>query len=296
MPGEPLRAKFCGPYEVEKKVNDLNYVVSTPDRRKTKRLCHINMLKQYFERQDKAQVATVQRYYENANTDQSEAKDNQMEGEEEENKEFERDMKLCNSDVLRNIHLKLSHLEIEKQKEMTEMIQEFEQLFNDSPGLTHLGYHEAEVGENSPIKQHPYRVNPKKKEIIEKEIKYMLEKKIIEPSHSEWSSPVLTVPKPDGSARLVVDYRKLNKITKNDTYPIPRIDDCIDRVGKAKYVTKFDLLKGYWQVPLTERTKEVSAFAVHNGLYHFNVLLYGMKNSAATFQRIMNRHIWLGGM
>ena len=116
VPGEPLRAKFCGPYEVEKKVNDLNYVVSTPDRRKTKRLCHINMLKQYFERQDKAQVATVQRYFENANTDQSEAKDNQMEGEEEENKEFERDMKLHNSDVLRNVHLKLSHLETKKQK------------------------------------------------------------------------------------------------------------------------------------------------------------------------------------
>ena len=74
VPGEPLRAKFCGPYEVEKKVNDLNYVVSTPDRRKTKRLCHINMLKQYFERQDKAQVASVQRYCENANTDQSKQK------------------------------------------------------------------------------------------------------------------------------------------------------------------------------------------------------------------------------
>ena len=116
VPGEPLRAKFCGLYEVERKVDDLNYVVSTPDRRKTKRLCHINMLKQYFERQDKAQVASVQRYCENANTDQSEAKDNQMEGEEDGNKEFERDMKLHNSDVLRNVHLKLSHLETKKQK------------------------------------------------------------------------------------------------------------------------------------------------------------------------------------
>ena len=116
VPREPLRAKFCGPYEVEKKVDDLNYVVSTPDRRKTKRLCHINMLEQNFERQDKAQVASVQRYCENANTDQSEAKDNQVEGEEEENKEFERGMKLHNSDVLRNIHLKLSPLETKKQK------------------------------------------------------------------------------------------------------------------------------------------------------------------------------------
>ena len=69
--------------------------MSTPDRRKTKRLCHINMLKQYFERQDKAQVATVQRYRENANKDQSEAKGNQVEGEEEENRKFERVILLC---------------------------------------------------------------------------------------------------------------------------------------------------------------------------------------------------------
>ena len=118
------------------------------------------------------QYAPALQYCENANTDQSEAKDNQVEGEEEENKEFERDMKLHNSDVLRNIHLKLSHLETEKQKEITKMIQEFEQLFNNSPGLTHLGYHDVEAEGSSPIKQHPYRVNPKKKEIIEKEIKY----------------------------------------------------------------------------------------------------------------------------
>ena len=62
----------------------------------------------------------------------------------------------------------------------------------------------------------------------------MVEKKIIEPSQSEWSSPILLVSKPDGSSRLVVDYRKLNKVTKNNTYPISRIDDCIDKEGKAK--------------------------------------------------------------
>ena len=86
-------------------------------------------------------------------------------------------------------------------------------------------------------------------------------------------------------------YRKLNRVTKTDAYPIPRIDDCIDKVGKAKYVSKFDLLKGYWQIPLSERAKEMSAMVVHNGIFFFNVLPYGMKNSAATFQRVMNEVI-----
>ena len=76
----------------------------------------------------------------------------------------------------------------------------------------------------------------------------MLEHGIIEPSQSNWSSPCLLVPKSDGSYRFCTDYRKVNSVTKSDSYPIPRVEDCIDRIGCAKYVTKLDLLKGYWQV------------------------------------------------
>ena len=89
------------------------------------------------------------------------------------------------------------------------------------------------------------------------EIKYLLENDFIEPSNSSWSSPCILVPKPDGSYRMCTDYRKVNSVTKTDTFPIPRMDDCIDKVGKANCVTKFDLLKGFWQVPLTDRAKEI---------------------------------------
>ena len=71
---------------------------------------------------------------------------------------------------------------------------------------------------------------------------------------------VLLVPKPDGTYRFGTDYRKVNRVTKSDSFPIPRVDDCIDRIGNAKHVTKSDLLKGFWQVPLTDRAKEISAF------------------------------------
>ncbi|KAL5015557.1 hypothetical protein ScPMuIL_007359, partial [Solemya velum] len=117
-----------------------------------------------------------------------------------------------------------------------------------------------------------------------KEIQYMLDNDIIEPSKSEWSSPCVLVPKPDKTYRFCTDFRKVN----SDSYPIPRIDSCIDKVGKAKYVSKFDLLKGYWQVPLTERAKEVSAFVTSQGLYQYKVMPFGMKNAPATFQRLLN--------
>ena len=111
--------------------------------------------------------------------------------------------------------------------------------------------HNVDVGNAEPIKQNPYRVNPRKLEFLRKEVGYMLEHGIIEPSQSNWSSPCLLVPKSDGSYRFCTDYRKVNSVTKSDSYPIPRVEDCIDRIGCAKYVTKLDLLKGYWQVPLT---------------------------------------------
>ena len=87
---------------------------------------------------------------------------------------------------------------------------------------------------------------------------------------------------------MCTDYRKVNSVTKTDIFPIPRIDDCIDKIGHAKYVTKFDLLKGFWRIPLTGRPNEISAFVTPDGLYQYKVIPFGMKNSPATFQRLIN--------
>jgi hypothetical protein len=87
---------------------------------------------------------------------------------------------------------------------------------------------------------------------------------------------------------MCTDYRKVNSVTKTDSFPIPRIEDCIDKIGNAKFITKFDLLKGFWQIPLTERAKEISAFVTSDGLFQYNVMPFGMKNSPATFQRLVN--------
>ncbi len=99
-----------------------------------------------------------------------------------------------------------------------------------------------------------------KRGVMKVEVEYMLRNGLAEPSQSAWSSPCLLVPKADMSFRFCTDFRKVNAVTKPDCYPLPRIDDCVDRVGPAKFVTKLDLLKGYWQVPLTPRAAEISAF------------------------------------
>ena len=146
-----------------------------------------------------------------------------------------------------------------------------------------------DVGDSAPIKQHPYRVSPMKKEILDKEVQYMLKNDIIEESQSNWSSPCILVPKHDGGFRFCTDFRKVNDKTKSDSFPIPRIADCIDQIGNAKFVNTFDMLKGYWQVPLTQRAREISAFVTPSGLYQYKVMPFGMKNAPPTFQRMVNK-------
>jgi len=88
----------------------------------------------------------------------------------------------------------------------------------------------------------------------------MLKNGIIEESHSEWSSPIVLVPKPDGTIRFCNDFRQLNAISKFDAYPMPRVDELIERLGKSRFITTLDLTKGYWQVPLAPEAREKTAF------------------------------------
>ena len=286
VPGNPLNSRFFGPYVIQKKLSDLNYVVVTPDRRKETQLCHVNMLKPYVERNSDLVVQPV-----NVNVVVSEPKEDL--GSELNSNSFgpTDTTRLTNTDVLRNLDSKLSHLSESQRQDLEKLLLEFERLFPDVPTRTDQIYHDVDVGNADPIKQHPYRLNPSKQKYLKEEIKYLLENDFIEPSSSSWSSPCILVPKPDGSYRMCTDYRKVNSVTKTDTFPIPRMDDCIDKVGKARYVTKFDLLKGFWQVPLTDRAKEISAFVTPDGLYQYKVMPFGMKNSPASFQRLINKVI-----
>ncbi|XP_030839510.1 uncharacterized protein LOC763830 [Strongylocentrotus purpuratus] len=280
MPGEPLRAKFSGPYMVERKLGKETYLVSTPDRRKTKRVCHINMLKKYYDHEDRVPVAVVCEETVDSDPDMLEFT---------EEADFGSGMsgKVNNSQVMANPAEVLGHLSEQEQHDVIEILCEYPAVCTDKLGCTLRTVHDVDVGDSLPIKQHPYRLNPRKKHQVQTELQYMLDCGIVEPSQSCWSSPVVLVPKPDGSQRFCIDYRKVNAVTKPDSFPLPRIEDCIDQVGSAKFITKLDLMKGYWQVPLSRRAKEVSAFVTPQGLFQCRVMPFGMRNAPATFQRLM---------
>ncbi|XP_035235565.1 uncharacterized protein LOC118206694 [Anguilla anguilla] len=284
IPGSVLQARYSGPYLIECRVGDRDYLIATPDRRKRSRLCHVNMIKPCWDRQpgEEGEVKGVALSGITFTPPEQEGGDvlippkSVTEG------------RLQNYEFLRSLEVQLSHLSSDESAEIARLIRSHLTLFSDVPTRTHLLEHDIDVGGFSPIKQHPYRVNPEKHSQLKKKVDYMLKNGIAEPSSSDWSSPCLLVNKPDGTFCFCTDYRKVNTVTKPDCYPLPRMDDCVDRVGSAAYVSKFDLLKGYWQVPLSKRAKEISAFVTPDTFLQYTVMPFGMRNAPATFQRLVN--------
>ena len=174
---------------------------------------------------------------------------------------------------------------IQEQK-MQQLLQKYAHLFatkKEELGRTNIVQHAIYTEEVPPICQKFYRTSPKEQEHIDKEIEDMLKYNIIQLStKSEWASPVILVPKKNGKLRFCVDYCQLNKVTKKD-YPLPRIDEILDSIGKAQWFISLDLASGYWQVEMKEEDKPKTAFITRNRTYEFNVMPFGLCNAPGTF-------------
>ena len=155
-------------------------------------------------------------------------------------------------------------------------------------GQTHIVQHEIPLLNEAPIKQRFYRCSDGLREELQKQISDMREQGVIRPSTSPWASPVLLVKKKNGTYRMCVDYRKLNAVTRKDVYPLPRIDDLLNKFNGSKVFSSFDLMKGNYQIAMKESDKEKTAFVVENGLYEFNVMPFGLNGAPNTFQRLMD--------
>ncbi len=176
-----------------------------------------------------------------------------------------------------------------KQKsKLTELLETFRGLFDDHLGHTSLIEHEINAGDAKPVHLAPYRTSPAKKELIESQIKDMLREGIIEPAYGPWAAPVVIVPKQSGEPRFCVDYCALNKLTVKDSYPLPRIDESLDFLARGTFISTIDLARDYWQVAVAENSKPMTAFISQCGLFQFRVLPFGLCNTHATFQRLMN--------
>jgi len=120
------------------------------------------------------------------------------------------------------------------------------------------------------------------------EVERMRSMDVIEPANGEWASPVVMVPKPDGSVRFCIDYRKLNLMTIKNAYPIPRMDECIDSLGDSRAFSTLDCNAGDWQIPVAEEDKHLTAFTCHAGAWQCVRLPFGLCNPPVTVQRAMD--------
>ena len=122
---------------------------------------------------------------------------------------------------------------------------------------------------------------------MKKEVEFLLNNNLAETNISPWASCLL-IPKPDGSSRFCTDSRKLIIVTVPDSYPLPLMDNLLDSIGQSPYVTTIDLLKGYYQIPISEQAESISAFITPFGLFQYTVMPFGLSNAPATFQRAIN--------
>lgn len=172
------------------------------------------------------------------------------------------------------------------------LVNEFPKVF-DSKGLNGLPPmrgipHVINTGDTPPINRPPYRMSPKELDELRRQLKELLDLGLIEPSTSPWGAPVLFVRKKDGSMRMCIDYRALNKATIRNTCPLPRIDECLERLHGAKFFSSLDLKSGYHQIRLDPADAPKTAMNTRYGKFSWRVLPFGLANSPPVFQAQMN--------
>lgn len=175
----------------------------------------------------------------------------------------------------------------EFQCHLEKLMSEWPMVCTNEVGHSSVIKHCINTIDEVPLRKRAYHVSVEKQQFIDKEIKEMLANNIIRPSNSPWASPVVIVPKKDGGSRFCVDFRGLNSKTYLDAYPMPQIQDILGSLHGARIFSTLDLKSGYWQVELEPESIPKTAFVTSSGLFEFLRLPFGLKNAAASFQRLM---------
>lgn len=191
--------------------------------------------------------------------------------------------------------LSLNHLNKEEQLSIETICAKYSDVFflpGDKLGTTKLYEHTITLKPNmAPVYVKPYRMPHSQKGELKKQVDNLLEQNIIEPCSSEWSSPVVLVPKKSNTGekkwRLVIDYRKLNNCIQNDKFPLPNITDILDSLTGCIYFTHLDLNQGFYNVPLEENSRKYTSFCTDSGQYQMTRMPMGLKTSPSSFSRMM---------
>ncbi|XP_078793179.1 uncharacterized protein LOC144987743 [Oryzias latipes] len=263
-----LLARWQGPYSITKRLGEVTYELYMPEKLKKHQRFHVNLLKEFQLPASNKQECNQTFFIRVADDDEEERE------------------QLFPHEEMASSPVDVSHLQPDRQREVGRLLDA--ELFKETPGFTTLVQHKVHLKEDAVPRRRYYRIPERLVVKLEKEIELMLKLGVIEPSTSGWCSPVVLVPKKDGSLRFCIDFRYLNAVSKIQSYPMPRIDELLERVGKSKFITTLDLSKGYWQVALAQETKELTAFTTPYGKFQFKVMPFGLQGAPATFQRLMD--------
>ncbi|CAO4382312.1 unnamed protein product [Caenorhabditis nigoni] len=194
--------------------------------------------------------------------------------------------------ILAKIDLEKSALSTTAKQQVRQMIRRYHNAFVGIDGkigrFKGVTTHHIELNDDHRIPQsRPYRLNPEQKAKLEKEIQHMKDNGLIEESSSPYTSPLLMIPKPNGDTRIVIDYRRLNLITRSRTYIMPNTIDVTEEASKGKIFSVFDIAQGFHTIKMNEAHKERTAFCCHMGVFQYRFMPMGLKGAPDTFQRAM---------
>ncbi|GJZ13642.1 reverse transcriptase domain-containing protein [Tanacetum coccineum] len=181
----------------------------------------------------------------------------------------------------------------DKKQEEIVVVRDFPKVFPDDlsglPPIREIEFRIELTPGATPVAKSPYRLAPSELEELSGQLKELQDKGFIRPSSSPWGAPVLFVKKKDGSFRMCIDYRELNKLTVKNRYPLPRIDDLFDQLQGSQFFSKIDLRSGYHQLRVHEDDIPKTAFRTRYGHFEFTVMPFGLTNAPAIFMDLMNR-------
>ena len=247
-----------GPYEIDKQLGPVTHSLIT-SKDKKKKVVHINTIKEYNERIRKVTAIL---------------------------EEDKKDDDIMNT----NDKLKLiaGDTEENRKADIEVLQQEFSEILREEPGTTDLAVFKINTGDAQPTQQRPYMTANSLKQGVEDEIKWLLDRGFIEESTAEWSSPIVTVRKPNGKIRICVDFRKVNAVMTPVPFYMPRIEEVLEATGQAKVISKMDLSKGYYQVMVCPEDRDKTTFVCHKGKFRFTRMPFGVCNAPAVFQTLMD--------
>ena len=268
-----LELAWRGPYTVLEAVNPYDYKIRVGNHTK---LFHANLLRRYIDREPRDGNAGVRVVI--------------VDSEDEPSDLYATAIPLYPlqaEESYRDVVIATTLTEAQQQQVRQFCHDEAAETLTDLPGCTTLDECGLALLDTTPIRIRQYPLPMAKIDIVCKEVKQMLKLGVIEPSNSPYSSPIVLVTKKDGSVRFCIDYRRLNMVLRFDAEPLPDVEYLFSKLSRARYLTKLDLTKGYWQIPMRRVDRAKTAFTTPLGQYQWTVMPFGLKTAGAIFTRMM---------